>query len=282
MTGFPVDALDDLVVRALAEDIGDGDRTTEAVVASDVRLRGLVVAREPLVIAGIAVFHSVYRQLGDSEAVQEEASDGMVMAAGQSIASIQTDARRLLAGERVGLNIVQRLSGIATLTRAFVDEVKGTGARILDTRKTTPTLRDLEKYAVKAGGGFNHRFGLFDAMLLKDNHVAAAGGLTKAFRRARAMCPDDMRLQVEVDTIEQLREALDAGADMILLDNMSVDDVRVAVELVEGQARLEVTGGVTLDNVSGFAQMGVDDISVGALTHSARAVDIGLDVPSWK
>ena len=279
---FPVGALDDLVVRALAEDIGDGDRTTEAVVAPDVRLRGIVVARERLVVAGLAVFNSVYRQLGDFEAVQDEAADGMVIAAGQAIASIQTDARRLLTGERVALNIVQRLSGVATLTRAFVDEVQGTGARILDTRKTTPTLRDLEKYAVKAGGGFNHRFGLFDAMLLKDNHIAAAGGLTKAFQRARGMCPDNMRLQVEVDTIQQLREALDAGADMILLDNMSVKDVGVAVALVGGQARLEVTGGVTLANVRGFAQAGVDDISVGALTHSARAVDIGLDIPSWK
>ena len=282
MTGFPEGSLEDLVVRALAEDIGDGDRTTEAVVAPDVRLKGLVVAREPLVVAGVSVFHSVYRYLGDSEAIQDATEDGMVLEAGQVIASIQTDARRLLTGERVALNIAQRLSGIATITRAFVDEVRGTGARILDTRKTTPTLRDLEKYAVKAGGGFNHRFGLFDAMLLKDNHIAAAGGLSRAFRRAREVCSDGMRLQVEVDTIEQLREALDVGADMILLDNMTVKDVGFAVQLVEGRARLEVTGGVTLANVRGFAQTGVDDISVGALTHSARAVDIGLDVPSWK
>jgi nicotinate-nucleotide pyrophosphorylase (carboxylating) len=282
MTGFPEDALEDLVVRALAEDIGDGDRTTEAVVAPDVRLKGLVVAREPLVVAGVSVFHSVYRHLGDSEAIQDATEDGMVLEAGRVIASIQTDARRLLMGERVALNIAQRLSGIATLTRAFVDEVRGTGARILDTRKTTPTLRDLEKYAVKAGGGFNHRFGLFDAMLLKDNHIAAAGGISRAFRQARGVCSDGMRLQIEVDTIEQLREALDVGADMILLDNMTVKDVEFAVQIVEGRARLEVTGGVTLANVRGFAQTGVDDISVGALTHSARAVDIGLDVPSWK
>ena len=282
MTGFPKDALEDLVVRALAEDIGDGDRTTEAVVAPDVSLEGLVVAREPIVVAGVSVFHSVYRQLGDAEAVQDATEDGMAVEAGQVIASIQTDARRLLMGERVALNIAQRLSGIATLTRAFVDEVRGTSARILDTRKTTPTLRDLEKYAVKAGGGFNHRFGLFDAMLLKDNHIAAAGGLSQAFRQARALCSDRMRLQVEVDTIEQLREALDVGADMILLDNMTVKDIGFAVQLVEGRARLEVTGGVTLANVRGFAETGVDDISVGALTHSARAVDIGLDVSSWK
>ena len=181
MIGFPEDALEELVVRALAEDIGDGDRTTEAVVAPNVRLKGLVVAREPLVVAGVSVFHVVYRQLGDSEAVRNVTEDGMVVDAGRVIASIQTDARLLLTGERVALNIAQRLSGIATHTRAFVEEVRGTGARILDTRKTTPTLRELEKYAVQAGGGFNHRFGLFDAMLLKDNHIAAAGGLSQAF-----------------------------------------------------------------------------------------------------
>ena len=266
------------VALALDEDIGTGDLTSQAVVREDSRLRAALTAREPLTLAGMPVVHEVYRQLGDAEAVDEAIQEGTQVEPGEVLGLVESNARLALTGERTALNFLQQLSGIATLTRTFVDEVAGTGARILDTRKTTPGLRALERYAVAMGGGVNHRFGLFDAILIKDNHVAAAGGVTAALRGARAAGSNGVRVQIEVDTLDQLDEALAAEAEAVLLDNMVVDDVRTAVRRAAGRARLEVSGGVHLGNVRAYAESGVDDISIGALTHSARAVDIGLDV----
>ena len=277
----PPEAIDQAVALALAEDLGSGDLTSQAVVREDARLRAALTAREPLTLAGMPVVHEVYRQLGDSEAVDDAVLEGTQVEPGEVLGLVESNARMALTGERTALNFLQRLSGIATLTRAFVDEVAGTGACILDTRKTTPVLRALEKYAVAMGGGVNHRFGLFDAILIKDNHIAAAGGVTAALRGVQAAGPAGVRVQIEVDTLDQLDEALEAGAEAILLDNMTVPEVRTSVRRAAGRARLEASGGVHLGNVRAYAETGVDDISVGALTHSARAVDIGLDVSTW-
>ena len=277
----PPEAIDQAVALALAEDLGSGDLTSQAVVRKDARLRAALTAREPLTLAGMPVVHEVYRQLGDSEAVDDAILEGTQVEPGEVLGLVESNARLALIGERTALNFLQRLSGIATLTRAFVDEVAGTGACILDTRKTTPSLRALEKYAVAMGGGVNHRFGLFDAILIKDNHIAAAGGVSAALRGVQAAGPAGVRVQIEVDTLDQLDEALEAGAEAILLDNMTVPEVRTSVRGAAGSARLEVSGGVHLGNVRAYAETGVDDISVGALTHSARAVDIGLDVTTW-
>ncbi len=277
----PREAFEQAVALALAEDLGSGDLTSQAVVREDARLSAALTAREPLTLAGMPLVREVYRQLGDSEAVDDAVLEGAQVEPGEVLGLVESNARLALTGERTALNFLQRLSGIATLTRAFVDEVAGTGARILDTRKTTPSLRALEKYAVAMGGGVNHRFGLFDAILIKDNHIAAAGGVTAALRQVQAAGPTGVRVQIEVDTLDQLDEALVAGAEAILLDNMTVPEVRTSVRRAAGRARLEVSGSVHLGNVRAYAETGVDDISVGALTHSARAVDIGLDVTTW-
>ncbi len=277
----PRAAIERAVALALDEDVGAGDATSRAVVAPGARLRGVLAAREPLVLAGMPLVREVYRQLGAPEAVHDASAEGARIESGGALGAVHANARLVLTGERTALNFVQRLSGIATLTRAFVQRVAGTGARILDTRKTTPGLRALEKYAVAAGGGVNHRFGLYDAILVKDNHAAAAGGVAQALRRAYEARPAGMRLQVEVDTLAQLDEALAHDAEAVLLDNMTPADVREAVRRTNGQARLEVSGGVTLANVRAYAETGVDDISIGALTHAARAVDIGLDAVAW-
>lgn len=262
---------------ALAEDIGSGDLTSRAVVPEHARFRVALTAREPLTLAGLPVVHEVYRQLGDPEALDDAACEGAQLQPGDVAGIIDTNARLALTGERTALNFLQRLSGIATLTRTFVDEIEGTGACILDTRKTVPGLRALDKYAVALGGGVNHRFGLFDAILIKDNHIAAAGGVTAALRAAQAAARNGVRVQIEVDTLDQLDEALAAGAELILLDNMTPAQVQTAVDRAAGSARLEVSGLVNLGNVRAYAETGVDDISIGSLTHSARAVDIGLD-----
>ena len=265
------------VAAALTEDVGSGDLTSQAVVPGDAQLRAALTAREPLTLAGMPVVHEVYRQLGDPEAVDDAVQEGVHVQDGDLLGLVDTNARLALIGERTALNFLQRLSGIATLTRVFVEEVAGTGACILDTRKTTAGLRALEKYAVAVGGGVNHRFGLFDAMLIKDNHIVAAGGVSAALRSAMAAAPDGVRVQIEVDTLNQLDDALSAGAASVLLDNMTPCEVQAAVERTAGRARLEVSGGVNLGNVRAYAETGVHDISIGSLTHSARAVDIGLD-----
>jgi nicotinate-nucleotide pyrophosphorylase (carboxylating) len=265
----------------LDEDIGAGDATTLATVPQSARARAQMAAREPLVVAGLSLAEAVFRALDSSIEVQPLATEGQAVAAGQTVMSVQGSARAILTAERVALNFVQRLSGIATLTAQYVCAVRGTRAQILDTRKTTPGWRHLEKYAVTCGGGRNHRFGLFDLILIKDNHLAALAKenpnpIAAAVKRARAQYPG-LKVEVEADTIAQVQQAADAGADIILLDNMSVDLLRAAVRLIDGLAQTEASGGVNLQTVRAIAETGVDFISIGALTHSARAVDLGLD-----
>jgi nicotinate-nucleotide pyrophosphorylase (carboxylating) len=266
---------------ALAEDIGAGDVTTLAAVSEDARASAQMRAREPLVLAGLDLAEAAFRALASGLEIFRRAEDRQRVEADSALLQISGSARAVLSGERVALNFVQRLSGIATLTAQFVEAIKGTSAQILDTRKTTPGWRQLEKYAVACGGGRNHRFGLFDQVLIKDNHLAALRGespdaVTAAIRRARQKYPK-LKVEVEADTLEQVEQAILAGADCILLDNMSVDQLRLAVQKCRGRVQTEASGGVTLPKARAIAETGVDFISVGALTHSARAVDIGLD-----
>ncbi|CCW34543.1 nicotinate-nucleotide pyrophosphorylase (carboxylating) [Chthonomonas calidirosea] len=269
--------LTSIVQQALREDIGTGDITTQIVIPSTARAKANITTRVPGVIAGLPVVQEVYRQLDPTVQVQPIVQDGDSVEANTPLATLSGSAQSLLTGERVALNFLQRLSGIATLTAKFVAAARREDVRIVDTRKTTPGLRLLEKYAVRVGGGHNHRFGLYDAVLIKDNHIAACGSITEAVRTALSSAPHVMSVTVECDTLDQVREALAAGADVILLDNMSPDQLREAVSLVNGQAMIEASGGITLENVAEVAATGVDIISIGALTHSAPALDIGMD-----
>ncbi len=267
-----------IVRAALAEDLGRaGDVTSEACVPANARLRAVFVARKAGVIAGMACTRLAIAELDPSADFKGVVEDGARVGAGEKLAWVDANARALLSAERVGLNLMGHLSGVATLTRAYVDAVQGTGAIIVDTRKTTPGLRALEKYAVRCGGGVNHRFGLDDAILIKDNHIAACGSVGEAVRRARASAGHLMKVEVEIDGLGQLEEALKYGPDVVMLDNFSLDDLTEAVRRATGRAVLEASGGVTLDTVRAIAETGVDVISVGALTHSARVLDIGLD-----
>lgn len=281
MEPLPSAVIRDIVRRALQEDVGRGDVTTLATVPEHASAQAAMVAREALVVAGIGVAEPAFRTLSPRVHVQRHVSDGQSVQAGDRILSVKGPARTILTAERVALNFIQRLSGIATLTARFVATVAGTGAIILDTRKTTPGLRRLEKYAVKCGGGENHRMGLFDLVLVKDNHLAALRNarpnpIAAAVQRARSRYPK-LKVEVEADTLEQVRQAVAAGADIILLDNMTLRQLAAAVHLVAGRAQTEASGGVSLDTVRRIAETGVSFISVGALTHSARAVDIALD-----
>jgi nicotinate-nucleotide pyrophosphorylase (carboxylating) len=260
------------VDRWLAEDVGDGDLTTLAVVDEDATATACILLKERGVVCGLTVAGEVFERLG--AALELLAADGDLVAPGP-VARVEGSARGILSGERLALNLLGRLSGIATLTRRYADAVEGTGAVILDTRKTTPGLRSLEKHAVACGGGQNHRLGLYDGVLIKDNHLRLASSLAEAVRRAKE---SGFPAEVECDTLDQVREALAAGADSILLDNMTVPELREAVELSGGRARVEASGGVTLETVRAIAETGVDFISVGALTHSARALDVSLEV----
>ena len=269
------------VQAALAEDIGGGDATTLAIVPEAATAKAVLRAREPLVVAGLDFAEAAFRELSTAVKMKRLAKDGRRVKAGANLLKISGPARAILSAERVALNFVQRLSGIATLTAQFVDATKGTHAQILDTRKTTPGWRRFEKYAVACGGGRNHRMGLFDMVLIKDNHLAALrdsqpNAIAAAVRRARAKFPQ-LKIEVEADTLEQAGQAADAGADIILLDNMSPARLRLAVRKIKGRAKTEASGGVNLGNAGTVAKTGMDFISVGALTHSARAVDIGLD-----
>ncbi|HEX3944146.1 MAG TPA: carboxylating nicotinate-nucleotide diphosphorylase [Rhizomicrobium sp.] len=267
-----------MVQRALEEDLGRaGDLTTELTVPKDRTAKARLVARNSGSIAGLIAAECTFRLLDSSVQFHCELPDGSAAAAGNILATVEGGARAILTAERVALNFVGHLSGIGTATRALVDAVKGTGAKIVDTRKTTPGLRLLEKYAVRCGGGFNHRFGLDAAVLIKDNHIAVAGSLAEAVKRARAGIAHVMRIEVEVDTLEQLEEALSLGVDTILLDNMSTDDLRRAVMMAKGRAVLEASGNVTLATVRVIAETGVDYISSGAITHSASTLDVALD-----
>jgi nicotinate-nucleotide pyrophosphorylase (carboxylating) len=267
------------VVRAaLAEDLGRaGDVTSQACVPAEARLRAVFASRQGGVVAGLACARLAIAALDPTADFKAVVEDGARVGAGDRLAWVDANARALLGAERVGLNLLGRLSGVASLTRAYVDAVEGTGATIVDTRKTTPGLRALEKYAVRCGGGVNHRFGLDDAILIKDNHIAACGSVGEAVRRARAAAGHLMKVEVEIDGLDQLEEALKYGPDVVMLDNFSLDDLAEAVRRTAGRAALEASGGVTLKTARAIAETGVDVISVGALTHSAAVLDIGLD-----
>ena len=273
------DLLIDPVVRAaLAEDLGRaGDITALACIDADARLDATFAARKAGTIAGLACARLAILALDPDAKFKARVEDGDAVKAGAVLARVSANARALLSAERTALNLLGRLSGVATLTRTYVDAVAGTTARITDTRKTTPGLRALEKYAVRCGGALNHRFGLDDAILIKDNHVVACGGVGEAIRRARAFAGHLVRVECEVDSLAQLVEALDAGPDVVMLDNFSLKNLRIAVGMTAGRVVLEASGGVTLETVRDIAETGVDVISVGALTHSASVLDIGLD-----
>ena len=265
---------------ALAEDIGTGDVTTLATVPAEARARATVLAKAEGVVSGLDAAAWVFRRVDPAVAFVPRMTDGDRIAPGDAIAEVSGAARSLLTAERVALNLLQRLSGVATVTARHVQAVAGTGARVVDTRKTTPGLRVLEKAAVRHGGGANHRVGLADGVLIKDNHLAAIGGndrITRAIRQARAVAPHTLKIEVEVTTLDEAAEAVAAGADVILLDNMDIPTLRRAVALVAGRAILEASGGITLATVRAVSETGVDLISVGALTHSAPALDLSLE-----
>jgi nicotinate-nucleotide pyrophosphorylase (carboxylating) len=269
-----------LVQAALAEDIGGGDVTTLALVPEDSFVTAVMVARESLVMAGVDLALAAFQQVDERVEFGIEVLDGQNGVLGQALLRVQGPTRALLTAERTALNFLQRLSGVATLTAQFVGQVAGTRAQILDTRKTTPGWRALEKYAVACGSGTNHRMGLYDRVLIKDNHLVALDGeIAAAVARAREASPE-LKIEVEANTVEQARAAADAGADIVLLDNMNCDELREAIEQIDGRAKTEASGGVTLETVRGIAETGVDFISVGALTHSAPAVDIAFDFDS--
>ena len=280
-TAFELDrgAVGRVVAAALAEDVGSGDATTEATVPADERTRAELHVEEPGVVCGIPVAAAVFSALDPHVEVTQLVGDGTYVDRDTVVAEVSGPARAILTGERTALNLLGRLSGVATLTRLYVDEVAGTGAQILDTRKTTPGLRALEKYAVRCGGGTNHRAGLYDAVLVKENHIRAAGGITAAVERLRA-AKVELPVEVEAETLADVEEALAAGVDRILLDNMSPTDIRRAVERVDGRAQLEASGGITLETLRAYAETGVDFISIGALTHGARSLHVSLEVTS--
>ena len=275
---LPRSVVQEAVQRALAEDVGPGDVTTQATVRAGARCRAEIVAKADGVLAGLPVAEAVFRALDPGTEFEALATEGERIAPGQAVAWLAGAARAVLTGERTALNFLQRLSGIATAAARYVAAVAGTGARICDTRKTAPGLRALEKYAVAVGGAANHRAGLYDGILIKDNHIRAAGGIAEAVRRARRAAHQLLRIEVEVQDEEQLREALAAGAEVVMLDNMSPLQVYRAVALIAGRCQVEVSGGVTLEAVRRYAECGVDFISVGALTHSAAALDLSLEI----
>ena len=269
----------DLIDRALVEDLGSGDITTEATVDPETRARADAVARTPLVVCGGQLFCAVFQRVDSSLLCEPLVSDGRKVPADTVLWRVSGSARSILMGERVALNFVQRMSGVATLTRAFVDELPpNSSTRVVDTRKTTPGLRALERYAVRTGGGHNHRDNLASAVLIKDNHIVAAGGLENAVRRARQSAPHTSRIEIEVDTLPQFDLALALGCEIIMLDNFSHEQMIEAVSRGRGKALLEVSGGVKLQRVRELAAAGVDVISAGALTHSAPSADIALDL----
>ncbi len=263
------------VLAALAEDIGGGDLTA-LLSPGGKRSLGTVISREDAVLAGTAWFDSCFRRLDPLTDIRWNLRDGDTIRAGEVVCEIEANTRALLTAERAALNFLQLLSATATVTRLHVDAIAGTGARIVDTRKTLPGLRLAQKYAVTCGGGSNHRLGLYDGILIKENHIVAAGGVTAALEQARAIGRSDVFIQIEVETLEQLAEALDAGARMILLDNMDLHQMRQAVGLTAGRAELEASGGVSLETVRAIAETGVDRISIGGLTKNVRAIDLSL------
>jgi nicotinate-nucleotide pyrophosphorylase (carboxylating) len=274
--GLPVQSVRRIVSRALIEDLGKGDLTTSLTVPDSTKARGTFYAKQPLVVAGLPVAAEVFRMLEPDFLWEAIVSDGMEVPASQPLARVEGKAATLLSGERLALNFLQRLSGIATLTQKFKHQLSGLKTELLDTRKTTPGLRILEKYAVRMGGGTNHRMGLDDGVLIKNNHIAIAGGVRAAIESVRNGRPFGMPIEAEVRTRQELEEAIAAGADIALLDNMAPSEVEECVRLARGRVQLEVSGGVSLQNVRAYAKTGVDRVSVGALTHSAPAADINF------
>jgi nicotinate-nucleotide pyrophosphorylase (carboxylating) len=270
--------LGSLIRKALEEDLGSGDLTTNATIDPDLKGRASLLARETLVLAGLPVFIKVFSMLSVEIIFEDYFEDGQVVQEGEKICQITGPANAILKGERTALNFLQRMSGIATLTKTYVDKVGLQKVRLVDTRKTAPGLRLFDKYAVRMGGGFNHRMGLYDGVLIKDNHSSAAGSITNAVDLAKRKVPHTIKVEVEVEDLEALEEAIQAGADVVLLDNMSPHRLKEAVRLSNGRVPLEASGGINLKNIEQIAKTGVDIISVGALTHSAKAVDISLEM----
>ena len=270
--------LDELLLAALREDVGTGDITTISCIPAENRSEGAFLAKESGVICGLEIAKRVFALVDSSIVFRAQVKDGDRVEKGQYFATVEGPSRSVLTGERVALNFMQRLSGTATATAKAVAEVKGTGARIVDTRKSTPGLRVLEKYAVRVGGGHNHRFNLSDGVLIKDNHISAAGGIAQAVKAARGAVPHVMKIEVETETLEQVQQALDAGADIIMLDNMTNELMSQAVKLINGRAITEASGNMGEKNLAEVAATGVDVISIGALTHSVKAMDISMKI----
>ena len=270
--------IDKIIEQALLEDIGTGDITTDSIIPHNLKTKGVIKTKEEGVIAGLDIAKLVFKKLDSNIIFQKNIEDGTKVSQNKILAEITGPARIMLKGERVALNFLQRMSGIATTTAKFYEEIKGFPVRIVDTRKTTPGLRILEKYAVRMGGGSNHRFGLYDAVLIKDNHIAVAGSIKSAVNSVRKQISHTIKIEVEVENLSQLQEALEMKVDIVMLDNMSLDMMKKAVKMAKGKTLIEASGGITLKNVREIAQTGVDLISVGALTHSVKALDISMEV----
>ncbi len=270
--------IDRLIDLALEEDIGSGDITTDHLVDAETSGKGVIVAKENLVVAGLDLAFRVFRRIDAEMKFRSAFTDGDRVQVGDTVVELSGRLSTLLTGERTALNFLQRLSGIATLTRDYVAQVEGKDVKLLDTRKTTPGWRELEKYAVRIGGGTNHRMGLYDAVLIKDNHIAAAGSITEAVQRISAKVPDATIIEVETDNLDQVQEAVNAGAHIIMLDNMTTEQIIAAVALVDKRCKLEVSGGITKGRLAELAGTGIDYISSGALTHSAQAVDLSMRI----
>jgi nicotinate-nucleotide pyrophosphorylase (carboxylating) len=279
---LPLWYVDETVRRALAEDVGKGDLTTDALVPGSLRAEGVIYSKEQGVLAGMSAAERTFSYLDPEIEIQWQLLDGSELSPGSVIARVKGKGQAMLTGERIALNFLQRLSGIATATRELLKILEGTKAKLIDTRKTTPGLRLLEKYAVRVGGGYNHRLGLDDGVLIKDNHIKVAGGIKEAVRRAKAGVPHTIKVEVEVESLEQLKEALDAEADIIMLDNMPFEVMREAVKITDGLVPLEASGGISKETLRKVAETGVDLISVGAVTHSVKALDISMDIGEMK
>jgi len=270
--------IDKIIEQALLEDIGTGDITTESIIPFNLKAKGIIKTSEEGVVAGLNITSLVFKKLDSEIIFQEKIKDGTQVVRGKVLAEITGPARTILKGERVALNFLQRMSGIATITSKFCQQVKGLPVRIVDTRKTTPGLRILEKYAVRMGGGYNHRFGLYDAVLIKDNHIAVAGGIKSAVNSIRKQISHTVKIEVEVENLSQLQEALEMKVDIIMLDNMDLNTMKKAVKMVKGKVLIEASGGITLEKVREIAQTGVDLISIGSLTHSVKSLDISMEI----
>ncbi len=276
MIGVQQKQLMNIVQQALTEDIGEGDITSNSIIPIDAHFEGDFIAKEEGVIAGLEIVKLTFHSINDNIRFLPYVKDGQTIPQGEIIASVSGPGRSILSAERIALNFLQRMSGIATITRRFADAVHGTSTKILDTRKTIPGLRTLDKWAVRLGGGYNHRFGLYDMALIKENHIIAAGSIPEAVKRVRQKISHEIAIEVEVRNLEELKEALGLEIDRILLDNMSIKDLKSAVKVTEGKIPLEASGNINLDNVKVIAETGVDYVSVGMLTHSVKALDISL------